>query len=62
MESDICGLLLIRVAEQKSAIEQFLAGGGAKSYEDYCRMVGEYSALQKIEGEIKDAEQRFLEG
>lgn len=61
METELCGLLMTKVEEQKRSIELFLAGGGAKSYEDYCRAVGEYSALRKMEGEIKDVEQRFLE-
>lgn len=61
METEICGLILTKVEDQKRSIELFLAGGGAKSYEEYSRMVGEYSALIKMEGDIKDVEQRFLE-
>lgn len=61
MESDIFELLLRRVAEQKSSIELFLASGGAKSYEDYCRATGEYSALNKIDDEIREIEKRYIE-
>lgn len=61
METEICGLIVTKIRDQKSAIELFLAGGGAKTYEEYCRMVGEYSALLKMEGDVKDVEQRFLE-
>jgi hypothetical protein len=61
MEVDIIPSILNRIAEQKSSIAQFLAGGAAKNYEEYCRMVGEHSALSKLEGEIKDIEQRFIE-
>lgn len=61
METEVCRLILTKVYDQKSSIELFLASGGAKSYEEYCRMVGEYSALLKMEGDIKDVEQRFLE-
>jgi hypothetical protein len=61
METEICGLILTKVEDQKRSIELFLAGGGAKSYDEYSRMVGEYSALLKMEGDIKDVEQRFLE-
>jgi hypothetical protein len=61
METEVCRLILTKVEDQKRSIELFLAGGGAKSYEEYSRMVGEYSALLKMEGDIKDVEQRFLE-
>jgi hypothetical protein len=61
MNGDFVEILLHRTGEQKRSIELFLSGGGAKSYEDYCRAVGEYSALQKVEDDIKDVEKRFLE-
>lgn len=61
METEVCRLILTKVEDQKRSIELFLAGGGAKSYDEYSRMVGEYSALLKMEGDIKDVEQRFLE-
>jgi hypothetical protein len=61
METEVCRLILTKVDDQKRSIELFLAGGGAKSYDEYSRMVGEYSALLKMEGDIKDVEQRFLE-
>ena len=46
--------------EQKSAIERHLATGGAKTYEDYCRSVGEYTALQRMYDDVKDLEKRFI--
>lgn len=61
MDGDFVEILLHRTGEQKRSIELFLAGGGAKSYEDYCRAVGEYAALLKVEDDIKDVEKRFLE-
>ena len=61
MDGDFVEILLYRTEEQKRSIELFLAGGGAKSYDDYCRAVGEYSSLQKVEDDIKDIEKRFLE-
>jgi hypothetical protein len=61
VETELCGLIMTKLYDQKSSIELFLASGGAKSYEEYCRMVGEYSALLKMEGDIKDVEQRFIE-
>lgn len=61
MQIDIVPTLLAKIAEQRSSIEQFLANGGAKSYEDYCRAIGEYAALGKIIDDIKDVEQRFIE-
>lgn len=58
---DIVPTLLSMIRERKSSIELFLANGGAKSFEEYCRSVGEYSSLGKIEDDIKDVEQRFIE-
>lgn len=61
MGSELFPLLLEKVNEQKSSIELYLANGGAKNWDEYCRMVGSYSALLKVEGDIKDVEQRFIE-
>jgi len=61
MEAQIFEAITIRLNQQKSSIELFLANGGAKNYDEYCRMVGEYTSLLKTEGDIKDIEQRFLE-
>jgi hypothetical protein len=61
METDIIAMLAERLAQMKSANELFLATGGAKSFEEYSRIVGEYSALQKVEDELKDLEQKYIE-
>ena len=61
MESDIFEALRIRIRERKSSIEQFLANGMAKTFEDYQRMVGEYASNQKLEDDLDEIEKRFLE-
>lgn len=61
MESDIFELLRLRIKERKSSIEQFLANGMAKNFEEYQRMVGEYTSHQKLEDDIDEIEKRFLE-
>lgn len=61
MEDTVFALLLRDIAEKKSSIELFLASGNAKSYEEYCRITGEYSALVKIHDDIKELEKRFIE-
>lgn len=61
MEGQIFEAIILRLNQQKNSIELFLANGGAKNYDEYCRMVGEYSSLLKTEGDIRDIEQRFLE-
>jgi hypothetical protein len=61
MEGQIFEALMLRLNQQKNSIELFLANGGAKNYDEYCRMVGEYSSLLKTEGDIKEIEQRFLD-
>ena len=61
MESTVFALLLMRFAERKEDLKEFLASGGAENYEAYCRVVGEYSALQGAENTVKDLEKRFIE-
>lgn len=60
METTVFALLLRSIVERKQALQEGLASGGAKNYEDYCRMVGEYSALQRMEDDVKDLEKRFI--
>lgn len=61
MDRDLIDLMLVKIAESKSSIELFLASGGAKSWEAYCRMTGEYAALEKMESDAKDLRDRFVE-
>ena len=50
-----------RVSEMKSSIELFLASGRAQDFTEYSRMVGEYTALGKVEAELHEIEQRYIE-
>jgi len=61
MESNIFSVLLHRINERKQHIEQGLAAGGAKNFEDYCRLVGEYAALNDTEADIKELEKRYID-
>jgi len=61
MENTVFALLFREFNDRKEALKEFLASGGAQSYEAYCRAVGEYSALQGAENTIKDLEKRFIE-
>lgn len=60
MQDTIFTYLLRGLHERKQALQEGLANGGAKNYEDYCKMVGEYSALQRLEDDVKDLEKRFI--
>lgn len=60
MEDTVFALLLRNVAEQKQGLMEHLANGGAKSYEEYCRSTGYFSALQRMEDDLKDLEKRFI--
>jgi len=60
MEDTVFALLLRSVNERKQALQEGLACGGAKSYEDYCRLVGEYTAMRRFEDDVKDLEKRFI--
>lgn len=61
MGSDIFAVLLRRVSDRKQHIELGLASGGAKDFQDYCRLVGEYAALNDTEADIKELEKRYVE-
>lgn len=54
-------LALKDIAEQKEDIKVHLASGGAKTQEDYWRMVGAFRAVERVEGILKDIEQRYIE-
>lgn len=58
---DPISAIMHRITSGKSAIELFLATGGAKDFAEYSRMVGEYIALQKMEGDLNEIEQRYLD-
>ena len=60
MEATIFAFMLRGLDEQKEAIRHHLATGGVKNYEDYCRSVGEYTALQRMYDDVKDLEKRFI--
>lgn len=60
MEDTVFALLLRGISERKQALSESLAAGGAKNYEEYCKMVGEYSAHQRLEDDVKDLEKRFI--
>jgi hypothetical protein len=62
VESDVFTLLFRRLADRKMYIEQSLAGGAARDFTEYSRMVGEYAAFVEMENEIKDIEKRYLDG
>ncbi len=62
MENDVFTLLFRRLADRKMYIEQSLAGGAARDFTEYSRMVGEYAAFVEMENEIKDIEKRYLDG
>lgn len=61
MEGTVFALLLRSISEKKNSIELFLVGGNAKSYEEYCRICGEYATLVSMEADVKELEQRFIE-
>ena len=61
MSDTIMSLLIRRLEEKKSSIEQFLAQGGAKNYEEYMNVTGRYQAMLDMIEEAKELEKRFLE-
>jgi hypothetical protein len=60
MEQTVFVLLLRGISEKKQSLSSHLANGNARSYEDYCRIVGEYAAYDQIEVDVKELEKRFI--
>lgn len=60
MESTIFALLVRSLEEQKEGIRDYLACGGARSYEDYCRATGQYQAIEMVVDNVKELEKRFI--
>lgn len=61
MESDILSLFLRHIAEQKAQIEQALATGAARDFNEYAKLTGQYAAYVDMESEVKDIEKRYLD-
>ena len=61
MDDTVIALMKRSISEYKLEIEQFLAGGQAKSMDDYSRLVGRYEALKLLEADLSDIEKRFIE-
>lgn len=60
MESTVFTLILRGLNERQEALKDHLANGGARSFEDYCKSIGEYAALRTLESDVKDLEKRFI--
>ncbi len=60
MEDTVFALLQRNITELCESIKEYLASGGAKSYDEYSRCVGEYCALQRAIEEVKELEKRFI--
>ena len=61
MSDTMVTLLISRLEEKKSSIEQFLARGGVSSYEDYMKLTGYYEAINEVIEEVKEIEKRFID-
>jgi|TARA_R100001129_G_scaffold80969_1_gene55081 hypothetical protein len=59
--NDDYGLILKRISDQKTQIQEHLCMGGAKTFDEYTSMVGEYRGLLKIEQEILDLQKKAIE-
>ena len=53
--------ILKRIKDYKEDLKEHLAGGGAKTIEEYARCVGEYKCLKKLQEDILDIEKRFID-
>ena len=53
--------ILKRITDYKEDLKEHLAGGWAKTIEEYARCVGEYKCLKKLQEDILDIEKRFID-
>jgi len=49
------------IGDQKTQIQEHLCMGGAKTFDEYTSMVGEYRGFIKIEQEILDLQKKAIE-
>ena len=49
------------IGDQKTQIQEHLCMGGAKTFDEYTSMVGEYRGLLKVEQEILDLQKKYIE-
>jgi hypothetical protein len=61
MDNTVFEMIRFTIEDSKESLENFLAGGGAESFEQYNRMVGRYEAFCIIERELNDIEKRYIE-
>tara|TARA_B100000925_G_C21798755_1_gene383682 strand:- start:441 stop:629 length:189 start_codon:yes stop_codon:yes gene_type:complete len=61
VEVNIFEALERRLAEYKSEITEFVAGGGVKSMEDYNRLIGKIEGIDIVLNNVKELEKRFRE-
>ena len=54
-------LIIKRIGDQKTQIQEHLCMGGAKTFDEYTSMVGEYRGLVKVEQEILDLQKKAIE-
>ena len=54
-------LIIKRIGDQKTQIQEHLCMGGAKTFDEYTSMVGEYRGLVKVEQEILDLQKKYIE-
>jgi len=59
--SDEYSLIIKRIEDQKTQIQEHLCMGGAKNFEDYASQVGEYRGLLRVEQEILDLQKKSIE-
>jgi hypothetical protein len=61
MADTIFHSVITRLDENRTAIAEHLAEGGAKDQETYWRLVGKYEALGAVRNDVKDIEQRYVD-
>lgn len=61
MSQSVFYVALKDIAEQKEDIKNHMSIGGAKTQEDYWRMVGSFRAFERCEMILKELEQRYVE-
>jgi len=58
---DVIEALRKRIENHKTQLSDHMLSGGAKSHEDYMRLVGRAEGFRTVLQDLEDIEQRYIE-
>ena len=58
---DVIELIRSRIEDYTTQLSEHMLAGGAKSHEDYVRLVGKADAFYTVLRDLEEIEQRYIE-